>query len=116
MYDNRRYLIIPTTITGSINFSEVHETSAETLRLSVDGSKTFVKYEVTVEEVDRTETYTNPETGEEVTTTVLAGTYGRPTFYSEEYTEYTHSEILEVLGGEEWTAPMDEMFPTGSEG
>jgi hypothetical protein len=117
MYDNRRYLIIPTTITGSIDFNQVHETSIETLRLSVDGTQTFVKYDVTVEPEDRTETTINPETGEEQTTTILAGVYGRPSIYSEEYSEHTHSEILEVLSGEEWTAPMDyDMFPSGSEG
>jgi hypothetical protein len=106
-YENRRYLIIPTSITGSINFSQVGETSIDTLRLSVDETKTFVKYDVMVEPEDRTVTYTNPETGEEETYTVTAGVYGRPSVYSPEYPEYTHSEILEVLGGEEWTLPME---------
>jgi hypothetical protein len=106
-YENRRYLIIPTSITGSIDFSQVGETSAETLRLSVDGTKTFVKYEVVVESEDRTVTYTNTETGEEETHTITAGVYGRPSIYSPEYPEYTHSQILEILGGEEWTVPME---------
>jgi len=106
-YENRRYLIIPTTITGSINFSQVGETSVETLRLSVDGTKTFVKYEIAIEPQDRTVTYTNPETGEEETYTITAGVYGRPSVYSPEYSEYTHTEILEVLSGVEWTAPME---------
>jgi len=79
-YENRRYLIIPTSTTGSINFNEVHETSSETLRLSVDGTKTFVKYDLP----------------------------NRPSVYSEEYEELTHSQILEVLSGEEWTAPIEE--------
>jgi hypothetical protein len=104
-YENRRYLIIPTSITGSINFSQVGETSIDTLRLSVDGTKTFVKYEVHIEEEDRTETYTNPETGEEETYTVTAGVYGRPDIYNDEYDEYTHQEILQVLSTEEWTSP-----------
>ena len=108
-YENRRYLIIPTSITGSIDFSQVGETSVDTLRLSVDGTKTFVKYEIAIEPEDRTVTYTNPETGEEETYTVTAGVYGRPSIYSSEYPEYTHSQILEVLSGEEWTVPMDEM-------
>jgi hypothetical protein len=102
-YENRRYLIIPTSITGSINFSQVGETSVETLRLSVDGTKTFVKYEIAIEPEDRTVTYTNPETGEEETHIITAGVYGRPSVYSPEYPEYTHSQILEELGGEEWT-------------
>jgi len=79
-FENRRYLVIPTTITGSIDFNEVLETSTETLRLSVDGTQTFVKY-------DKDQ---------------------RPSIYSDEYVEYTHSEILELLSTEEWTAPMDE--------
>ena len=106
-YENRRYLIIPTSITGSINFSQVGETSIDTLRLSVDETKTFVKYDVMVEPEDRTVTYTNAETGEEETHIITAGVYGRPSVYSPEYPEYTHSEILEVLGGEEWTLPME---------
>ena len=101
-YENRRYLIIPTSITGSINFSQVGETSIDTLRLSVDGTKTFVKYEVHIEEEDRTETYTNPETGQEETVEIKAGVYGRPDIYDEEYDEYTHEGILELLATEEW--------------
>ena len=107
-YENRRYLIIPTSITGSIDFNQVHETSSETLRLSVDGTKTFVKYDVVVEEVDRVETYINPENGENITQTITAGVYGRPDVYSEEYEEYGHEQILEVLSTEEWTSPMEE--------
>jgi hypothetical protein len=78
-YENRRYLIIPTSITGSIDFSQVGETSVDTLRLSVDGTKTFVKYHVG----------------------------SRPSIYSSDYSEYTHPQILEVLSTEEWTVPME---------
>lgn len=102
-YENRRYLIIPTSITSSIDFTQVFETSIDTLRLSVDETETFVKYNVTVEPVDRTETYTDPETREEETVEIKAGTYGRPSIYSEQYTEYTHSGILTVLQTEEWS-------------
>ena len=110
MYDNRRYLIIPSSIVDDINFSQVHETSKDTLRYSVDGTKTFVKYNVTVYQEDVTTTTLDIETNEEVTTTISAGTYGRPSIYSEEYSEYTHSEILEVLSGEEWTSPEDDII------
>jgi hypothetical protein len=108
LYNNRRYLVIPTSITGSINFSQVGETSIDTLRLSTNGTQTFVKYNVVVEEVDRTETYTDPETGEEQTTEILAGVYGRPDIYSDDYNEYTHEGILELLTTEEWIST-DEM-------
>ena len=79
-FENRRYLVIPTSITGSIDFSQVLETSVETLRLSVDGAKTFVKYDVNA----------------------------RPDIYSAEYPEYNHPDILALLSTEEWTVPMDE--------
>ena len=107
-YENRRYLIIPTSLTGSVDFNQVHETSAETLRLSVDGSKTFLKYDVTEVTASYTEVYPDPETEEMVETTIEAGVYGRPSVYSEEYPEYTHSEILTVLSGTDWTTPLDE--------
>ena len=79
-YDNRRYLIIPTSVTSSINFDEVYETSIETLRLSVDGTQTFVKYDVD----------------------------NRPSIYSDSYSEYTHSEILSILTGSDWVVPMND--------
>lgn len=107
-YDNRRYLIIPTSVTSSVDFNQVHETSAETLRLSIDGSKTFVKYEVTEVTASYTESYPDTETGEMIETTIEAGVYGRPSIYSDSYPEYTHSEILSILTGSEWTAPIDE--------
>lgn len=109
MYDNRRYLIIPSSIVDNIDFSQVHETSKDTLRYSVDNTKTFVKYDVTVYEEDVTVTTIDAETNEEVTTTITAGIYGRPSIYSEEYPEHTHDEILQLLSGVEWTAPMDEL-------
>lgn len=109
MYGSRRYLIIPISVTSSIDFNQVHETSVNTLRLSIDGTKTFVKYDVVVEPVDRTETYIDAETGEVVTYTIHAGTYGRPSIYSEVYNEYGYDEILAVLATEEWTTPMEEL-------
>lgn len=77
MYENRRYLVIPTSVTSSIDFNEVMETSIETLRLSIDGTQTFVKYDIT---------------------------NGRPSIYSEEYTEYTHTQILELLSTSDWSS------------
>lgn len=107
-YDNRRYLIIPTSVTNSINFNQVHETSIETLRLNVDGTQTFVKYEITEVTASYTESFEDPET-EEITESVIEqGIYGRPSIYSESYSEHTHSEILSILTGSDWTTPMDE--------
>jgi len=107
-FPNRRWLVIPATEVENVNFNQVLESSADSLRYSIDGTKTFVKYEVTVVEETYTETYTDPETNEEVSNTILAGTYGRPSIYSDSYTEYNHEEILALLATEEWTAPMEE--------
>ena len=74
--ENRRWVIFDTSETGSIDFSQVMETSSETLRLNISGSKTFVKYEGT-----------QPSSVASLTT---------------KSEEYTHSEILNVLTGSEW--------------
>ena len=102
-FENRRWLVIPTSIIDDINFNEVQESNTESLRKSIDESETFVKYEVNVVDETYTETFINAETGEEGTNTINAGTYGRPTIYSDEYTEYNHSEILELLSTEAWS-------------
>ena len=70
----RTYVIIDASEVSSVDFDQVAETSADTLRYSLDGSKTFVKYEGT-----------------------------QPSFLSGK-TEYTHSEILNILSGPEWTS------------
>lgn len=103
MFENRRWLVIPTNITGSINFNEVKENDVDSLRLSNDGQKTFVKYDVEIYETPITNTTIDPETGNNIVTTINAGVYGRPSFYSEEYNEYNYQEILVLLLTPEWT-------------
>ena len=66
-FENRKYVIISKDDVSSVDFAQVHETSADTLRYSNDGSKTFVKYEGS-----------------------------KPSFLSGK-TEYTRSEILAIL-------------------
>jgi hypothetical protein len=107
MFENRRWLVIPTSIIEQINFDEVLQTSSDNLRISVDGLSTFVKYDVIVVNESYTIEYINAETGEPGLTTVEPGVYGRPSFYSDEYQEYTHSEILELLNTSEWTTPIE---------
>lgn len=110
MFENRRWLVIPTSITGSINFNEVHEHSAESLRLSVDGTKTFIKYDINEITASYELYHPDPETPGILTTASFeAGIYGRPSIYSEEYPEYTHQEILNVLTGSEWTIPYETL-------
>jgi hypothetical protein len=81
--NDRQYVIFDMSEVGTINFSEVMETSADTLRLSVDGTKSFVKYEGA-----------QPASVAALTTKTQ---------------EYTHSEILEILATSEWTAPINEL-------
>lgn len=107
-FPNRRWLVIPATEVTNVDFNQVLESSADSLRYSIDGSKTFVKYEVTVVAETYTQTFTDPETQQEVTTTVEAGVYGRPSIYNGTYPEYNHEEILALLVTEAWTAPMEE--------
>jgi len=83
MYENRSFAIFSTTEINQVDFSLVCETSADTLRKSVDETKTFVKWD--------------GEQPEFVSTlTTLEG-------------PYTYSEILEILSGAEWSAPMEGM-------
>lgn len=66
------YVIIDSSEVDSIDFNQVLETSAETLRYSLDGTKTFVKYEGST-----------------------------PAFLATK-AQHTHSEILGILSTEEW--------------
>lgn len=70
MYTNRNFMIFSTSETGSIDFNEVLETSAETLRLSVNGLKTFVKWDGNIipTSVDSLTTKQGPYTYEEIST------------------------------------------------
>jgi len=107
-FPNRRWLVIPASEVENIDFNQVLESSPDSLRYSVDQSETFVKYEVKVVEQTYTHTFFDPITQQEVTETVQAGVYGRPDIYSEEFTEYDHEGILELLATEAWTAPIEQ--------
>src|SRR6056300_422828 len=106
-FENRRYLIIPASEVTNVDFNQVMETSTDTCRYSVDGTKTFVKYNVVIYDTDQVNTSIDPETGLETTTTIPAGVYGRPSIYNEAYPEHTHAEILQILSGTEWTTPIE---------
>lgn len=102
-FENRRWLVLPTDKIDDINFDQVLESNKESLRKSIDKTKTFVKYEVNIIEKDIVETYVDLETEEEKTNTVKAGTYGRPSVYSTDYTEYNHEDMLALLATDEWS-------------
>jgi hypothetical protein len=71
----RNYVIIDASEVSSVDFDQVLETSADTLRYNLAGTKTFVKFE------------------------------GDTPSFLEGKTANTHSEMLEILAGEEWTDP-----------
>ena len=109
MYEQRNFAIFSTTEIDQVDFSQVLETSADTLRKSVDETKTFVKwdqgpYDPTPYEV------IDAETGE---TTMFTPEPPQPPAFLSTLTTiegpYTYSEILDILSGHEWTAPMEEM-------
>ena len=77
-YENRKYVIINASEVSSVDFSQVNETSANTLRYSNDDSKTFVKFDGDT-----------------------------PSFLSGK-TTYTHSQILTILDGEDWVVEEPE--------
>jgi hypothetical protein len=105
-FPNRRWLIIPASEVPNVNFSQVLDAGPDSLRYSIDETQTFVKYEVQVYYEPFTYTYVNEETGETVTVTIPAGTYGRPDIYNGVYPEYEHEPMLEILSGPEWTNPL----------
>lgn len=77
MFDNRKYVIFPYNDINNINFDEVFESSSETVRRSIDGTLTFVKY------------------NGEMPPSVVALTSRSQ--------EYTHEEILDILRRSEWS-------------
>jgi hypothetical protein len=102
-FENRRWLVIPTDKIDDIDFGQVLEPNKESLRKSVDETKTFIKYNVTVISEDVETKYVDMETNEEKSYTTEKGVYGRPDIYSEDYTEYNHEDILALLATEEWS-------------
>lgn len=107
-FENRRWLIIDTSLTSSIDFDQIIQNSVDQLRLSEDGTQTFVKYDITEITSSYTESYFNEETNQSQSREVIAGVYGRPTLYDQGQ-EYTHEEILEVLAQPAWTGEPIEL-------
>ena len=78
-YENRRFVIFEVAELSLIDFNQVYETDADTVRKSVDGTKTFVKYDL-------------PEPSSVIALTTKSQ-------------EYTYDEILQILNTPEWTEP-----------
>ena len=73
MYENRKYVIIEASEVSSVDFSQVMQTSADTLRYNLAGTQALLKFE------------------------------GDTPSFLEGKTQHTHSEILDILGGEDWS-------------
>ena len=73
-----KYIIFNISEIDKVNFEEVKETSKETLRISIDGTKTFIKWDE-----DETPSFVN-------TLTTIEGTY-------------TYEEILKILSTDLWS-------------
>ena len=70
----RTFVILNTTELGSVDFDQVLQQSPDSLRYSLDGTKTFVKFEGDT-----------------------------PSFLIGE-PQYTHEEMLSVLDGPDWAS------------
>ena len=70
----RNYVIIDASEVSSVDFNQVLETSADTLRYNLAGTQTFVKFD------------------------------GDTPSFLEGKTTYDRSEMLTLLAGTEWTA------------
>ena len=79
-YDNREFMIFSVTELDQIDFTQVLETSIDTVRKSVDELKTFVKWDGAM-----------PECVSNLTT---------------KEGPYNYDEILQILSTPEWTDPM----------
>jgi hypothetical protein len=79
-YEHREFMIFNVSELDQIDFTKVHETSIDTVRKSVDGTKTFVKWDGVI-----------PECVADLTT---------------KEGPYTYEEILVILATEEWTIPL----------
>lgn len=96
-----RYLVIPVTLTGSLNYDQLLEYDTSTFRISTDGSKTFVKYNVNDVTASYTQSWYDPIAHQSHSIVIEAGVYGRPDIYPSG-SEYTHDQILVILSSDEW--------------
>lgn len=84
MYENRKFVIFSVAELDLVDFSQVLETSAETVRKSVDGTLTFVKYDGDM-----------PTSVQSLTT---------------RSTEHGYTEMLNILQGPDWTNPIQDQI------
>ena len=80
IYEQRQFMIFKMSEIEKIDFTDVLETSKDTIRKSFDTTKTFVKWD-----------------GDEIPLSVQSLLYKEGPF--------TYSEIMTILQTEEWTLP-----------
>ena len=80
-YEHREFMIFNVSELPQIDFTQVLETSIDTVRKSVDKTKTFVKWDG--ETIPSSVDLLTPKEG-----------------------PYTYNEILDILATPEWTQPM----------
>ncbi len=78
-YDHRHYVIFDCTELGTIDFTQVEETSISTVRKSVDKSQTFIKFK-----------------GDIPSSVASLSTKSQ---------EYSYSEIIIILNSPAWVEP-----------
>ena len=78
-YETRQFMIFNVSELGTVDFTQVLETSQDTVRRSVDETKTFVKWE-----------------GDTIPSSVNSLTTKEG--------PYTYTEIKTILSGTEWTS------------
>lgn len=82
VHNNKTYAIAPIAELNNIDYSQVEETSADTVRTNVADTEFVLKWVGAM-----------PSSVSAITPTV---------------TTYTHEEILTVMATEEWTPPIEE--------
>jgi hypothetical protein len=85
-YEHREFMIFNVSELPNVDFTQVLETSIDTVRKSVDETKTFVKWD-----------------GDTIPSSVDALTTKEG--------PYTYDQILTILATEEWTNPSGSMMP-----
>lgn len=83
-YEHRQFMVFNVSELEQIDFTQVMETSIDTVRRSIDGTKTFVKWD-----------------GETVPSSVDTLTTKEGPF--------TYEQMLQLLETEEWTIPTTEI-------
>ena len=141
-YENRRWLFLNSGDMSEVDFGQVLQNSADTCRYSLDGTRAFIKYNLTTYPIDANAENVDPEgntynfeyeqvgteTDEDGNEMLLYSNnvigsglafasgevVGKPDILDKALTisgkeEFTHPETLEILQGEDWTEPIQQI-------